>query len=142
MSQPPEYESIMSLLGLICRAQRGQLNAGLGEIGIYAGQEVVLWELSRQDGLCQSQLVELLSRFRPSASGYLDSDPSPVGSATGLQSPYPPVGVGVERQRALAALTTIDHQIDHRPTRFLSAHRTSGRDPNRDPNSSHWAGRA
>jgi DNA-binding MarR family transcriptional regulator len=72
MSQQPERESIMSLLGLICRAQRSQLNAGLGEIGIYAGQEVVLWELSRQDGLYQSQLVERMCVQPPTVSKMLD----------------------------------------------------------------------
>jgi len=72
MSQPSERESIMSLLGLICRAQRGQLNAALGEIGIYAGQEVVLWELSRQDGLSQSHLVERMCVQPPTVSKMLD----------------------------------------------------------------------
>jgi DNA-binding MarR family transcriptional regulator len=72
MSQQPERESIMSLLGLICRAQRSQLNAGLGEIGIYARQEVVLWELSRQDGQCQSQLVERMCVQPPIVSKMLD----------------------------------------------------------------------
>src|SRR4029079_14265481 len=72
MSQQPERESIMSLLGLICRAQRSQLNAGLREIDIHAGQEVVLWELSRQDGLCQSQLVERMCVQPPTVSKMLD----------------------------------------------------------------------
>jgi DNA-binding MarR family transcriptional regulator len=72
MSQQPEYESIMSLLGLICRAQRSQLNAGLREIDIHAGQEVVLWELSRQDGLSQSHLVERMCVQPPTVSKMLD----------------------------------------------------------------------
>src|SRR5215212_7785101 len=72
MSEQPERESIISLLSLIGRAQRGQLNAALGEIGIYAGQEVVLWELSRQEGLCQSYLVERMCVQPPTVSKMLD----------------------------------------------------------------------
>src|SRR5215217_5067924 len=72
MSDRPERESILFLFNAICRAQRGQLNDALTEIGLYAGQEGVLWELSRQDGMCQSHLAERMCVQPPTVSKMLD----------------------------------------------------------------------
>ena len=72
MSNRPERESILFLFNTICRAQRGQLNDALNEIGLYAGQEMVLWQLWREDGLAQSQMVERMCLQPPTISKMLD----------------------------------------------------------------------
>jgi MarR family transcriptional regulator, organic hydroperoxide resistance regulator len=68
----PEYESINFLLSMICRAQRGKMSEALNEIGLYAGQEMFLWQLWRQDGLTQSQMVERMCVQPPTVSKMLD----------------------------------------------------------------------
>jgi DNA-binding MarR family transcriptional regulator len=68
----PEYESINFLLGTICRAQRGKMNEALTAIGLYAGQEIFLWHLWRQDGLTQSQMVERMCVQPPTVSKMID----------------------------------------------------------------------
>jgi len=68
----PEYESINFLLSMICRAQRGKMSEALTEIGLYAGQEMFLWQLWQQDGLMQSQLVERMCVQPPTVSKMLD----------------------------------------------------------------------
>jgi MarR family transcriptional regulator, organic hydroperoxide resistance regulator len=68
----PEYESINFLLSIICRAQRGKMSEALTEIGLYAGQEMFLWQLWRQDGLTQSQMVERMCVQPPTVSKMLD----------------------------------------------------------------------
>jgi DNA-binding MarR family transcriptional regulator len=68
----PEYESINFLLNMICRAQRGKMSEALTEIGLYAGQEMFLWHLWRQDGLTQSQMVERMCVQPPTVSKMLD----------------------------------------------------------------------
>ena len=72
MNYKPEYESINFLLGMICRAQRGKMSEALTEIGLYAGQEMFLWQLWRQDGLTQSQMVERMCVQPPTVSKMLD----------------------------------------------------------------------
>jgi MarR family transcriptional regulator, organic hydroperoxide resistance regulator len=72
MNYKPEYESINFLLNMICRAQRGKMSEALTEIGLYAGQEMFLWHLWRQDGLTQSQMVELMCVQPPTVSKMLD----------------------------------------------------------------------
>ena len=72
MNDRPEHESINFLLGLICRTQRGQMNDALTDIGLYAGQEMFLWQLWRQDGLTQSQMVERMCVQPPTVSKMLD----------------------------------------------------------------------
>ena len=72
MNYKPEYESINFLLGMICRAQRGKMNEALTAIGLYAGQEMFLWHLWRQDGLTQSQMVERMCVQPPTVSKMLD----------------------------------------------------------------------
>lgn len=73
-SQPEnvENDSISFLLSLICRAQRGQANDALTKIGLYAGQDMFLWQLSREDGITQSQLVERMCVQPPTVSKMLD----------------------------------------------------------------------
>lgn len=72
MRYKPEHESINFLLGVIGRLQRTQMNEALAAIGIYAGQEMFLWHLWREDGLTQSQLVERLCVQPPTISKMLD----------------------------------------------------------------------
>jgi DNA-binding MarR family transcriptional regulator len=67
-----EHESISFLLGMIGKAQRSRANEALSETGLYAGQERVLLELSKQDGLTQSQLVETMCVQPPTVSKMLD----------------------------------------------------------------------
>ena len=72
MSDQSEHESIVFLFNAICKVQRGQLNDALNEIGLYAGQEMVLWQLWREDGLAQSQMVERICVQPPTISKMLD----------------------------------------------------------------------
>lgn len=72
MNDKPEYESINLLLRMICQAQRSQMSDALAKIGLYAGQEMVLWHLWRQEGLTQSQLVERMCVQPPTISKMLD----------------------------------------------------------------------
>jgi MarR family transcriptional regulator, organic hydroperoxide resistance regulator len=72
MNDKPEYESINFLLRMICQAQRSQMSDALAEIGLYAGQEMFLWHLWRQEGQTQSQLVERMCVQPPTVSKMLD----------------------------------------------------------------------
>jgi MarR family transcriptional regulator, organic hydroperoxide resistance regulator len=72
MNDKPEYESINFLLGMVCRVQRSAMSDALAEIGLYAGQEMFLWHLWRQDGLTQSQMVERMCVQPPTVSKMLD----------------------------------------------------------------------
>jgi DNA-binding MarR family transcriptional regulator len=72
MNDKPEYESINFLLRMICQAQRSQMGDALAEIGLYAGQEMFLWHLWRQEGRTQSQLVERMCVQPPTVSKMLD----------------------------------------------------------------------
>jgi DNA-binding MarR family transcriptional regulator len=72
MNDKPEYESINFLLRMICQAQRNQMSDALAEIGLYAGQEMFLWHLWREEGLTQSQLVERMCVQPPTVSKMLD----------------------------------------------------------------------
>ncbi len=72
MSERQERESIIFLLNTICRAQRGQLNDALSDLGLHAGQEMVLWQLWREDGMTQSQMVERICVQPPTISKMLD----------------------------------------------------------------------
>lgn len=72
MNDKPEYESINFLLRMICQAQRSQMGDALAEIGVYAGQEMFLCHLWRQEGLTQSQLVERMCVQPPTVFKMLD----------------------------------------------------------------------
>jgi MarR family transcriptional regulator, organic hydroperoxide resistance regulator len=72
MERGPEHESVNFLLGVIGRLQRTQMNEALTAVGVYAGQEMFLWHLWREDGLTQSQLVERLCVQPPTVSKMLE----------------------------------------------------------------------
>jgi MarR family transcriptional regulator, organic hydroperoxide resistance regulator len=72
MHYKPGYESVNFLLAMICRAQRTQMNEALTAIGLYAGQEMFLWHLWREDGLTQSQIVERMCVQPPTVSKMLE----------------------------------------------------------------------
>ncbi|MBA2677510.1 MAG: MarR family transcriptional regulator [Ktedonobacteraceae bacterium] len=72
MNDKPEYESINFLLRMICQAQRNQMSDALAAIELYAGQEMFLWHLWREEGLTQSQLVERMCVQPPTISKMLD----------------------------------------------------------------------
>jgi DNA-binding MarR family transcriptional regulator len=48
------------LLVQVCKAHRNRAQAALSEIGLHAGQEMILMQLYSAEGLTQSQLVESL----------------------------------------------------------------------------------
>ena len=72
MNDTHDYESINLLLRMICQAQRNQMSEALADIGVYAGQEMVLWHLWQEEGLTQSQLVERMCVQPPTVSKMLD----------------------------------------------------------------------
>jgi DNA-binding MarR family transcriptional regulator len=72
MERGSEHECINFLLGGIGRLQRAQMNEALSSVGVYAGQEMFLWHLWRQDGLTQSQLVERMCVQPSTVSKMLD----------------------------------------------------------------------
>jgi DNA-binding MarR family transcriptional regulator len=72
MERGAEHESVNFLLGVIGRLQRTQMNEALTAVGVYAGQEMFLWHLWREDGLTQSQLVERLCVQPPTVSKMLE----------------------------------------------------------------------
>jgi DNA-binding MarR family transcriptional regulator len=59
------------LLNQICRLKRSQMNEALTAVGLYAGQEMFLCHLWREDGLTQSQLVERMCVQPPTVSKML-----------------------------------------------------------------------
>jgi len=67
-----EHPNISFLLGMISKVQRSRANDALSEIGVYAGQERMLLELARQDGMTQSELVEHMCVQPPTVSKMLD----------------------------------------------------------------------
>lgn len=48
------------LLARACKAHRGSVGGALGEVGLHVGQEMVLSQLWRQDGLTPSELAGAL----------------------------------------------------------------------------------
>jgi DNA-binding MarR family transcriptional regulator len=67
-----QEETISFLLNTICRAQRSHVSDALAQLGLYAGQENFLWQLWREDGLTQSQMVERMCVQPPTVSKMLD----------------------------------------------------------------------
>jgi DNA-binding MarR family transcriptional regulator len=51
------YESVGAMLVAVCRAHRNQAGDLLGEIGIYVGQEWILFQLRDNDGATLSELA-------------------------------------------------------------------------------------
>ncbi len=72
MSHKREQESILFLLGKVCSEQRRRRIAHLSKIGLYAGQEMFLWQLWCEDGLTQSQMAERMCVQPPTISKMLD----------------------------------------------------------------------
>lgn len=72
MDHQTEYEGFNVLLGRIARLQRSQMNEALAALGLYAGQEMVLWHLWREDGLTQSQMMERICVQPPTVSKMLE----------------------------------------------------------------------
>ncbi len=72
MNQTPEHEGLNVLLDRIYRLKRSQMNEALTALGLYAGQEMILWHLWREDGLTQSHLVERMCVQPPTVSKMLD----------------------------------------------------------------------
>jgi MarR family transcriptional regulator, organic hydroperoxide resistance regulator len=72
MSRKHKDESLFFLLSAICKAQRGQANESLAALGLYAGQEMFLWQLWGEDGLTQTQLGERMCVQPPTISKMID----------------------------------------------------------------------
>jgi len=57
MKNGPHIHSIGFLLGTICKVRRNTANDKLAKYGIHAGQDIVLYYLSLEDGQTVSQLM-------------------------------------------------------------------------------------
>lgn len=55
----------------ICKAHRNRAEAALNQIGLYAGQEMVLLRLGRQEGISQSELAGELCVEAPTVTKML-----------------------------------------------------------------------
>jgi len=123
MERKPEHENINFLLGVIGRLRRTQMNEALAANGIYAGQEMFLWHLWRQDGLTQSQLVERLCVQPPTISkmldrmekaGLVERRPDPDDSRISR------VYLTEQGRRSQDAVSEVWMSIEHRLTQGLS----------------------
>jgi MarR family transcriptional regulator, organic hydroperoxide resistance regulator len=74
------------LLAKVCRAHRGSVGALLSELGLHVGQEMVLLELWKADGLKGSELAERLGVEPPTVTrmtrrmescGFVERRPDP-----------------------------------------------------------------
>jgi DNA-binding MarR family transcriptional regulator len=70
MSQTAE-ETIGYLFAKVCRAHRASIGALLARVGLHVGQEMVLLELWRQDGLKVGELADRLGVEPPTATRML-----------------------------------------------------------------------
>jgi len=59
------------LLARTCKAHRGRVGGALGEVGLHVGQEMVLSQLWRQDGLTPSELAGALGVEPPTVTNML-----------------------------------------------------------------------
>ena len=75
------------LLAKVCRTHRGSVGALLSGVGLHVGQEMVLLELWKQDGLKGSELVERLGVEPPTVTrtirrmescGFVERRPDPA----------------------------------------------------------------
>ncbi|MDX2136663.1 MAG: MarR family winged helix-turn-helix transcriptional regulator [Chloroflexota bacterium] len=64
-------EQLGYLLVQVCKAHRNRAQAALSEIGLHAGQEMILMHLYDAEGLTQSQLVESLCVEPPTVTKML-----------------------------------------------------------------------
>lgn len=58
MKKGPHIESIGFLLGTICKVRRNAANEKLAKHGVHAGQDLLLYYLSIEDGQTVTQLLE------------------------------------------------------------------------------------
>lgn len=70
MTRPIE-ETAGYLLARACKAHRGNVGTVLSEIGLHAGQEMVLSHLWREDGLTPSELADRLGVEPPTVTNTL-----------------------------------------------------------------------
>jgi MarR family transcriptional regulator, organic hydroperoxide resistance regulator len=75
------------LLAKACRAHRGNVGALLSEVGLHVGQEMVLLELWKEDGLKGSELADRLGVEPPTVTrmirrmercGFVERHPDPA----------------------------------------------------------------
>ena len=71
VSKKPIGETTGYLLARACKAHRGRVGTALGEIGLHVGQEMVLSQLWRQDGLTPSELAGALGVEPPTVTNML-----------------------------------------------------------------------
>lgn len=71
MKRPPLLGSTSYLLVQVAKAHRGIVGQGLSELGLHVGQELVLAQLWREDGLRQSHLAERLAVEPPTVTKVL-----------------------------------------------------------------------
>jgi DNA-binding MarR family transcriptional regulator len=67
----PIGETTGYLLARACKAHRGNVGAVLSEVGLHAGQEMVLSHLWREDGLAPSELAARLGVEPPTVTNTL-----------------------------------------------------------------------
>src|SRR4051794_633360 len=67
----PIGETTGYLLARACKAHRGNVGTVLSEIGLHAGQEMVLSHLWRKDGLTPSELADRLGVEPPTVTNTL-----------------------------------------------------------------------
>jgi DNA-binding MarR family transcriptional regulator len=67
----PREEALGYWLVQVCKAHRNRVQSRLSEIGLYAGQEMILMRLCENQGLTQSQLVEDLCVEPPTVTKML-----------------------------------------------------------------------
>ncbi len=71
VSKRPIGETTGYLLARACKAHRSSVGGALAEVGLHVGQEMVLWQLWRQDGLTPSELAEQLGVEPPTVTNML-----------------------------------------------------------------------
>lgn len=71
MSNQPTQETVAYLLVQIAKAHRNALSVRLAEVGLYAGQELLLMQLWQQNGMSQSDLGERLQIEPPTLTKML-----------------------------------------------------------------------
>ncbi|MBA3470018.1 MAG: MarR family transcriptional regulator [Herpetosiphonaceae bacterium] len=64
-------ETISYLLAQVCKAHRNVANSALNSLDLHVGQEMVLLQLSQEDGLTQSQLAERMCVEAPTLTRML-----------------------------------------------------------------------
>jgi DNA-binding MarR family transcriptional regulator len=71
VSERPIEETTGYLLARACKVHRGSVGGVLGEVGLHVGQEMVLSQLWRRDGLTPSELAGALGVEPPTVTNML-----------------------------------------------------------------------